>query len=568
MSAAARNVDSDSILPKASDRRLFADLMVEIERRIDVNSLRFEDIVLWPLIRWQLARGIKGIESGSAAARRDQVKERLENIGRRAGLALGTSAMGPSSIWRQGLQFARRIFGGTAGRRASVSGESERFALAVRADLARQFDRLRSVGPIEFVVFAKTEKYYQRVGDRRYAPVTDPVFEDLQRFGRALSVALEPLEFECVNPPLRLDIEPHMWLTRRDPMPQVHGLEEWSGRLNETLRAIAPDFHLAPDKLLNRLQRYRRKHAYFREVISILQPRSVFFSSFTGWAPLTWACRQLGVPTVDIQHGGQGPYHYLTTHFTQVPEEGYALLPDYFWCWSSANCDFIAPWLPGRARRHIALVGGNRNVAKWLRAGNSLLSQDERDYIEMLGLRPKVVLVTLGYAVQNILPDAVVEAARRTPEWSWLFRLHPLHRESGVVAAVQRKLQAAGVVTAEIKMPTQVRLHALLSVVHHHLTPFSTTGREAVAFGVPTTIVDPVGRTYFADEIAQGTFGYAEDAEAIVAALGAGQVARAASKQEYLQYVETDDSLVSRLVDRILQPSARAAGVNTETRIC
>lgn len=128
-------------------------------------------------------------------------------------------------------------------------------------------------------------------------------------------------------------------------------------------------------------------------------------------------------------------------------------------------------------------------------------------------------------------------------------------------------LQAAGVVTAEIEMPTQVRLHALLSVVHHHLTPFSTTGREAVAFGVPTTIVDPVGRTYFADEIAQGTFGYAEDAEAIVAAL-AGQVARAASKQEYLKYVETDDSLVSRLVDRILQPSARAAGVNAETGIC
>lgn len=189
--------------------------------------------------------------------------------------------------------------------------------------------------------------------------------------------------------------------------------------------------HLDSDILVNRLQRYRRKYAYFREVIDILRPRAVFFSSFTGWKPLTWACRQLGVPTVDIQHGGQGPYHYLTTHFTQVPEEGYAMLPDYFWCWSKANCDFIAPWFPGRARRHIALVGGNRNVAKWLREG-------------MLGLRPRVVLVTLGYAVQNILPDAVVEAARRTLEWSWLFRLHPLHQESGVVAAVQRAAGSGG----------------------------------------------------------------------------------------------------------------------------
>lgn len=567
MIAAAEQVERAG-LAAATDRRFFAELMVELEKRMDVNALQFDGLLLWPLVRWQLARGIKGVESSSATARRDQVRARLEKIAEEVGLNAKVTPDRRASAWQRAAQIFGKLPQRPGGLGDTVSDADSRFAAALRADLARQFDALRAIGEVDFVVFSKTEKYYQRVGEKRYAPITDPVFEDMQRYGRALAVALEPLDFDCVNPPLRLDIEPQMWLTRKDPRPSVPGLDEWSSRLNAVLCDIAPDFHLDSDILVNRLQRHRRKYAYFREVIDILRPRAVFFSSFTGWKPLTWACRQLGVPTVDIQHGGQGPYHYLTTHFTQVPEEGYAMLPDYFWCWSSANCDFIAPWFPGHARRHIPLVGGNRNVAKWLRAGNSLLSQDERDYIEMLGLRPKVVLVTLGYAVQDILPDAVVEAARRTPEWSWLFRLHPLHRESGVVAAVQRKLQAAGVVTAEIEMPTQVRLHALLSVVHHHLTPFSTTGREAVAFGVPTTIVDPVGRTYFADEIAQGTFGYAEDAEAIVAALDAGQGARAASKQEYLQYVETDDSLVSRLVDRILQPPAQAPGVHAESRIC
>lgn len=567
MIAAAGQVE-EAGLAAANDRRFFAELMVELEHRVDVNALQFDGLLLWPLVRWQLARGIKGVESASAAGRRDQVRARLQKVAEEVGLNAKVTQDRRASAWRRAPQIFGQLLQRFDGLGNTVSDADNRFAAALRADLTRQFDALRAIGTADFVVFSKTEKYYQRVGDKRYAPITDPVFEDMQRYGRALAVALEPLDFDCINPPLRLDIEPQMWLTRKDPRPPVPGLDEWSSRLNAVLRDIAPDFHLDPDILVNRLQRYRRKYAYFREVIDILRPRAVFYSSFTGWKPLTWACRQLGVPTVDIQHGGQGPYHYLTTHFTQVPEEGYAMLPDYFWCWSRANCDFIAPWLPGRARRHIALVGGNRNVAKWLRAGNSLLSEDERDYIEMLGLRPKVVLVTLGYAVQNILPDAVVEAAQRTPEWSWLFRLHPLHRESEVAAAVQRKLRVAGVVTAEIEMPTQVRLHALLSVVHHHLTPFSTTCREAAAFGVPTTIVDPVGLTYFADEIAQGTFGYAEDAEAIVAALGACQAARAASNRKYPQYVETDDSLVSRLVDRILQASPKAAGVKAEPRIC
>jgi hypothetical protein len=549
MSVAVKNAGATSALAASNDRRYFAELMVEIESRMDVNAVRFEDVVLWPLVRWQLARGIKGVESASASARRGQVKKRLDATVRRAVPGSDAGEIRRRNLWSRVMARMQGIVRGAAGRGASAKDDEARVRAALRADLARQFADLRNVGNVDFVVFSKTEKYYQKVGDARYAPVTDPVYEDMQRYGRALAVALEPLDFECVNPPLRLDIEPHMWLTRRDPPPRVEGLVEWSTELNGILNAIAPEFHLNPEKLISRLQRYCRKRVFFREVISILHPRAVFFSSFTGWAPLTWACRQMGVPTVDIQHGGQGPYHYLTTHFTRVPDDGYALLPDYFWCWSHANRDFIRPWFPGRARRHEPLVGGNRNVAKWLTVGDKLLSEEERAYVAQLRQRPKVVLVTLGYAVEDILPEALVEAARSTPEWHWLFRLHPLHRDPAAVEAVQGKLRSGGVNGFEIAMPTQVRLHAILSAVDHHLTPFSTTCREAAAFGVPTTIVDPVGRTYFSDEIDQGIFGYADEPETIVAALEATGTRNCADRRPYL---ETDDALVDRLVERIL----------------
>ena len=34
---------------------------------------------------------------------------------------------------------------------------------------------------------------------------------------------------------------------------------------------------------------------------------------------LIWACRDLGITTVDIQHGLQGKYHVMYSHWTRIP---------------------------------------------------------------------------------------------------------------------------------------------------------------------------------------------------------------------------------------------------------
>jgi hypothetical protein len=513
-------------LAEERDRRYFAELVIELERRIDVNAIRVGSLRLWPLMRWQLARGIKAVQSESAVARRGKVRSQLALARQQAGLQ--------ERFWSR----LDRIL------RPGASARAMQHLLRDKTD--DQMRALRAVGPVDYVVASKGEKYYQQAGGRRYAPITDPVYEDLTRYGRAVPLALEPMDFECVHPPLKIDIEPHMWRTRGMPKPLLPEIRRSVDHINAILADLAPQFRLDADGLINRYARYVRKEAFFRQVVEILQPKALFYSSFTGWAPLTWACRNLGIPTIDIQHGGQSSYHYLTTHWTKVPAEGYELMPDYFWCWSETNRRFIEPWLPGGARRHVPLVGGNRNVATWKRSGEASLSPAEREELARLRAKDKVILVTLGYSVEDILPPPLVEAAARRPQWTWLFRLHPLHRGPSTVESVRRQLADAGVADAEVDMPTQHRLHALLTAAHHHVTPFSTAGREALAFGVPTLIVHPIGRTYFADEIEAGTFRYADSADEIVAQLS---VARARTPDG--RYIESDDALVDALMRRI-----------------
>ena len=69
------------------------------------------------------------------------------------------------------------------------------------------------------------------------------------------------------------------------------------------------------------------------------------------------AARQLGIKTIDIQHGKQGKYQAMYSGWTTIPESGYSLMPDKFWCWGKPSCDHILASSPNR-KIHLPFVGG------------------------------------------------------------------------------------------------------------------------------------------------------------------------------------------------------------------
>ena len=44
------------------------------------------------------------------------------------------------------------------------------------------------------------------------------------------------------------------------------------------------------------------------------------------------AASELGIKAIDVQHGKQGKYQAMYSGWTKIPESGYALMPDNFWC--------------------------------------------------------------------------------------------------------------------------------------------------------------------------------------------------------------------------------------------
>jgi hypothetical protein len=515
----SRASDGIEELSKQKDRQYFAEFITSLEERLDVNSFLYQDIKLWPIIRWNLARDIKGDGKSEATFSAPKAED---------GAAFTGGKNERSNFIREHNKKSR-----------IENPDPERFVESQKA-------RLRDLGECDYLVFSKYEKYYQPIGDKFYAPIVDPVFEDLSRRGRCAMIGLEPLHFDCVNEPFRVDIEPYMRRENKPPQPFAQEAARIEIEVNAAAEALGADFRLDVNLVINRLERHRKRTELFADILSITKPKAVFFSSFVGWTPLTLAAKRAGVVSVDIQHGGQSAYHYHTTHWTDVPEDGYELLPDLFWVWGSAIKDYIDPWLPGASIRHRAVVGGHRYVAKWKADKTSALHVPCPDLEERIGKATKTVVVTLGYSVEEIIPPYLEKAIAARPDWLWLLRMHPINRGESAVSEIQHKINRSSLQNCEYKYSTTLPLYQIFANADAHVTPFSTTSREAHEFGIPSVIIHPIGKTYFADEIGAGLFMYAESTEKIIESLEAGD-----QSVKGMKFIETDEFLVDKVLEEV-----------------
>jgi hypothetical protein len=494
------------------DRKRLTDLLLAIEARHDVNAIRVDGVHLWPLARLIIGRAFKSTDPSPDKAERGHARQE---------------------------------------HRRQLAAEPERRA----ALLQRQWRAAADLRGTDFVVLSKSEKYYEKKGDKRYAPIVDPVFEDLRERGRAAVLGLEPLPFACVNEPVRIDYEPFLLGRRAAPPRPAAAAVEGLRAIDAFIRATEPDYGFEVEDVLRRYGRIAQRAEFFMRVFEAIGPRCIFLSSFTGWLHAVLAARRLGIPCVDVQHGGQGPMHYPTTHFSRLPADGYEVMPDVFWLWGRMNLDYAAPWLPGSATRHVPVVGGNRKVAHWYRRRDAgALDAVDRAYLERFAGRP-VVLVTLSYAVDQLIPGALIEAMRACGDFEWHVRLHPIHRTAETAAQVRAAL--AGCASVHIDEPSAVQLPTALSASVAHITPFSTAGIEAVAMGVPTLVAHRIGARLFQEEIDAGVLAFADDAAGIerwVRAAGAAGIEPEARRR----YVETDDAAVDRVLETALALRGRA----------
>lgn len=230
------------------------------------------------------------------------------------------------------------------------------------------------------------------------------------------------------------------------------------------------------------------------------------------------AANRLKIKTIDVQHGLQSGVHYAYSHWTNGPDEGYGLLPKFFWVWGESEAELLRKSDSNIIQPENIVVGGNVWLAGWREEYPGIMTPFREAVDNAKNLRGgsrKVILVTLqdDAPVSNLIP--IIEHSPR--EWRWWLRLR--YNMFDLKASIEAELARIGCGSYEMERSSTLPLYALMQKADVHVTWWSTCAVEALAFGLPSVIIHQNGRDAFEEYIESGDMSFAADWENAVSAL-------------------------------------------------
>lgn len=251
----------------------------------------------------------------------------------------------------------------------------------------------------------------------------------------------------------------------------------------------------------------------YEEMLRRTNPRVVYIVCYYGLErmALNVACRRLGIPSVDIQHGSSGRRHWGYGLWTRVPDAGYDSLPSHFWCWDEGEADAVNEWassLPGTP--HVGVRAGNLLLERWIdqklpfaQRYDAEVEQAVRDIDPAQSLR-HVLITPTAYQDADSLRALALSATRlgKAVDCFFWLRTHPVHPE--LRGPLERAFREAGLTNFDIERATRWPLYSLLRFMDVHLTESSTVSIEARRFGVPSVMTSAGESLVFEDLLENG----------------------------------------------------------------
>jgi len=295
--------------------------------------------------------------------------------------------------------------------------------------------------------------------------------------------------YHAVKAILLKKIEPHLHSKLRKFAEFISYLEENTSELN----------HRIIYSLIQRVYLIRSWSEYFKKILNKVRPKIGFVVCYYGPIGMAFilACKESGVISIDIQHGQQGEYNIAYGKWNKIPENGFEVLPNYFWCWGKEEVSAIESW-NHKTKNHRAIIGGNLLVNEFLNNESRLSKYYEIKIKNKVQSGKKNILLSLQLV--HGLTDLFINAINSSPDnWFWWIRLHPDMKTNK--KEVQKKLHLLRTKNWNISDATNLPLYALLKYMDVHVTSWSAVVLEAEMFGISSITTYPVGRDYFHKQI-------------------------------------------------------------------
>jgi hypothetical protein len=250
------------------------------------------------------------------------------------------------------------------------------------------------------------------------------------------------------------------------------------------------DLLRAKSIVLSSLKNTLASNIFFTKLLPIIGVKKVLSVSYYGTEiyGLFAACKNLSIPTVDIQHGGQGNLHLAYSNFTKIPLEGYHMLPKYFWVWNLESANEINTWSQNQ-KYHSVITGGQ----PWL--SSQLSGKFNKKH------RNRNILYTMQFPSLGEFELSLMSQTAKN--FLWYLKPHPIWENE--LDELKEKIAALPYADKIQLLPPGASLVKYLYQSDIHISKYSGSIIEANLLGVYSIIIDPIGISTFQDLIEKGS---------------------------------------------------------------
>jgi hypothetical protein len=231
---------------------------------------------------------------------------------------------------------------------------------------------------------------------------------------------------------------------------------------------------------------------FFNLLLKKIKPKQIhflcYYSDFN--FALLAASYKHKINTVEMQHGPQTDIHLAYGSWSNIPIDGYSVIPKEFWAWDKLSSRIINKW-SNNTNFHTVKIIGHPWVDYFIEQENYSC---EKTYI-LYSLQPEPL------TLDKLFSDSILNLIKKTKE-EWLIRIHP--RQLKEKKAITQLLKDNNIYhKSNFEYASQEMLPVLLSKTKIHMTHSSGTTIEASLFNIKTILINQIGLNSFPELINQ-----------------------------------------------------------------
>ena len=278
---------------------------------------------------------------------------------------------------------------------------------------------------------------------------------------------------------------------------------EFDKKIFSSMKQFMPSLNTLDTKSLKEIFDYdMNMKDFYTEIFKKVKPKVVFFYAFHYNAPMIEAADELGIITVDIQHGLQVGWNPLYTNYDEMPPEGYRQIPDFFAVWGEKEYQSILNSFPSEKHRPIYM--GNPWLEK-IKTFPTTLSKDILDELESDKYDKKILIIMQN---QTYIPQTFIDIIEQTKNDNilWIVRHHP--------KGERYKAKDFSIINQKIILSDEidtVLFSELFKYVDITISEGSTLAIEASYFGVTNIVTSAMGADNYKQELKDNVFYYLEN---------------------------------------------------------